>query len=86
MDLSNYATKTNLKGARGVNISNLATKVDSTSLKAQIDKIDIEKLKTVLADLCKLKNVVDNDFTKTTVYHKLVIKTNTILKYQVLVD
>ena len=86
MDLSNYATKTNLKGARGVDISNLATKVDSTSLKAQIDKIDIEKLKTVLADLCKLKNVVDNDFNKRTVYHKLVIKTNTILKYQVLVD
>ena len=86
MDLSNYATKTNLKGARGVDISNLATKVDSTSLKAQIDKIDIEKLKTVLVDLCKLKNVVDNDFAKTTVYHKLVIKTNTILKYQVLVD
>ena len=50
-----------LKGAAGVDTSNLAAKSDLARLKAEVDKIDIEKLKTAHADLSKLSNVVNND-------------------------
>ena len=44
-------------------------------LKPEVDKIDLGKLKTVLADLSNLSNVVDN-VAKKTVYDKLVTKVN----------
>ena len=44
LDLSNYATKTDLKGATGVDTSNLIAKSDLAGLKAEVDKMDIEKL------------------------------------------
>ena len=47
-------------------------------MKAKVDKIDIEKLKTVSVGLSKLSNVVNNDVVKKTVYDKLVAKANTI--------
>ena len=37
----------NLKGAAGINISKLSTKSDLASLKAQVDKLDIDWLKDV---------------------------------------
>ena len=43
-----------------------------------MDKIDGEKLKTVLDDLSKLSNVVDNEVVIKTVYYKLVEKVNNI--------
>ena len=43
------------------------------SLKAEVDKIDVEKLKTILVDLSKLSSVVNN-VVKKTVYDKLVAK------------
>ena len=52
VDLYNYATKKYLKKATGVDISKLVAKSDLASLKAEIDKIDVDKLKTV--DLSKL--------------------------------
>ena len=76
LDLSNYATKADLKGALGVYTCNLAAKSDLFSLKAQVDKIDIDKLKTVPADLSKVSNVVDNDVVKKTVHDKLVTEVN----------
>ena len=42
-----------------------------------MDKIDVDKLKTVLVDLSKLSNVVNN-VVKNTVYNKLVPKVNNI--------
>ena len=48
------------------------------SLKAEIDKIDSNKLKTVPVDLGKLSNVVNNDVVKKTVYDKLVAKVNNV--------
>ena len=60
VDLSNYATKLDLKNTTGVDTSKLATKSDSASFKADIDKIDVDKVKTVLADLSKLSHVVNN--------------------------
>ena len=72
-DLSNYATKANLKDATGIDTSNFALKLNLASLKAEVDKIDVEKLKTILVDLSKLSSVVNN-VVKKTVYDKLVAK------------
>ena len=56
--------------------SKLALKSNLASLKAEIDKIDVDKLKTVSVDLSKRSNVVNNDIVKKSVYHKLVTKVN----------
>ena len=58
VDLSNYTAKTDLKNATGVDISKLAAKSDLASLKAEIDKLDIDKLLRVTVDLSKLSDVV----------------------------
>ena len=47
LDLSNYATKSDLKNATGVDTSKFATKIDLTNLKSIVDKLEIDKLKTV---------------------------------------
>ena len=44
LSLSNYATKTDLQNATGVDISIFAQKVDLTSLKSEIYKLDIVKI------------------------------------------
>ena len=67
LDLCEYVAKGYLKGATGVDTSNLTPKFNIASLKVKVDKIDIDKLKTVLADLCKLSNVVNNNFVLRTV-------------------
>ena len=46
--------------ATGIDTSNLALKSNLANLAAEIDKIDVDKLKTVPTDLSKLSNVVDN--------------------------
>ena len=68
LDLSNYAAKTYLKAATGVDISNLTTNPDLVSLKAEVDKIDRDKLKTFPVDLSKLSNVIDHDVVKKNLY------------------
>ena len=65
VDLSTYAKKLDLKNTTGVDTSKLAAKSDLASLKVDIDKIDVDKVKAVLADLSKLNHVVNNEvFTK----------------------
>ena len=64
LNLSNYATKTNVKGATGADTSNLPAKSELASLKAEVDKIDMDKLNPAPADLSKLSNVADNDAVK----------------------
>ena len=59
-----------------IDISNLALKSNLASLKTEVDKIDVDKLKAVPVDLSKLSNVVKNDVVKKTVYDKLVTKVN----------
>ena len=44
LDLSNYATKFDLKNATGVDISQLAEKGDLANLKLEADKSGIDKL------------------------------------------
>ena len=69
VDLSNYATKSDLKIATGIDTCNF-------SLKSY--KIDVYKLKTVPVDLSKLNDIVKNEVVKKTVYDKLVKKVNNI--------
>ena len=47
LDLSNCATKADLKNAAGVDTWKFAKKVDLASLKSNVDKLDIDKLKNV---------------------------------------
>ena len=71
VDLSNYATKTDLKNVTHVDTSNFDLKTNLASLKTEVDKLDIDKLAPVLVDLSKLSDVVKNNVVKKTVYDKL---------------
>ena len=42
VDLSDYATKADLRNATGMDTSKLAAKSDLVSLKEEVDKIDID--------------------------------------------
>ena len=64
LDLFNYLAKANLKEAGSVNISNLTAKSALAILKAEVDKIDQNKLKTIPFDLSKLSSILDNDVIK----------------------
>ena len=72
LDLSNYATKDDVKNITHVDVSSFASKTNLASLKTEVDKIDTDKLKTVPADLAKLSNVVKNDAIKKTDYNAKV--------------
>ena len=67
LDLSNYATKADLRSAAGVDISKFAKNVDLASLKSETDKLDISKLETTPVDLSKLSDVVQHKVVKRTV-------------------
>ena len=58
LDLSNYATKTDLKNVTHVNISSFASKINLDNLKTEFDKMDIAKLKPVVNDLAKLSSIL----------------------------
>ena len=59
LDLSNYATKPDLKNATGVNISDFAKKTDLTNLKSDVDILNIDKLKDPPSNLSNIKSKVD---------------------------
>ena len=64
LDLSNYATKDDVKNITHVDVSSYATKTNLSALKTEIDKIDVDKLKILPDDLAKLSNVVKNEVVK----------------------
>ena len=78
LDLSSYATKTDLKNVTHVDVSSFASKTNLASLKTEVDKLDIDKLTPVPNDLAKLSNVVKNDVVKITEDNKLVTKVDNI--------
>ena len=78
VDLSNYATKTDLKNVSHVDVSSSVLKSNLASLKTEVDNIDADKLKTILVDLAKLSDAVKNNVIKKTEYDKLVAKVNGI--------
>ena len=73
LDLTNYATKTDLKSIIHVDVSTYASKTNLAALKTEVDKIDVDKLKATPTDLAKLSNVVKNDVVKKTDYNAKVI-------------
>ena len=78
VDLSNYATKADIKNVSHVDTSSFALKTNLANLKTEVDKLDIDKLVPVPVDLSKLSDVVKNDVVKKDVYDKLVTKVNNI--------
>ena len=72
LDLTNYATKTDLKNITHVDVSSFASKTNLTALKTEVDKIDTDKLKTAPTDLAKLTNAIENHVVKKTDYNTKV--------------
>ena len=73
VDLSNYATKADIKNISHVDTSSFALKTNLANLKTEVDK-----LVPIPVDLSKLSDVVKNDVAKKVVYDKLVTKINNI--------
>ena len=74
VDLSNYATKANLKNLTRIATSISALKTNLTSLKTEVHKPDIDKLAPFFVDLSKVSDVAKNDVLKKTAYDKLAAK------------
>ena len=72
IDLSNYATKADIKNVTHVDTSRFAIKTNLANLKTEVDKLDIYKLVPNSVYLSKLIDVVKNDIVKKDVYNKLV--------------
>ena len=64
VDLSNYATKADIKNISHVNTSSFALKTNLANLKTDVDKLDIDKLIPVPVDLSKLSDLVKYDVVK----------------------
>ena len=64
VDLSNYATKTDIKNISHVDTSSFALKSNLASLKTEVNKLDINKLVPVPVDLSKLSDAVKNAVKK----------------------
>ena len=77
-DLSNYATKEDIKKFTHVDTSSFALKTHLSNLKTEVDKLDNDKLVPVPTDLSKLSNVIKNDVLKKAAYNKLVAKVSNI--------
>ena len=73
-DLSNCATKADIKNISYVDTSSFALKTNLANLKTEVDKLDINKLVPVPVDLSKLSNVVKNNVVKKTDYNAKITK------------
>ena len=58
IDLTNYATKADIKSITHVDNSNFALKTNLASLDTEVDELDIDKLVPIPNDLSKLHNVL----------------------------
>ena len=64
VDLSNYATQTDIKNISHIDTSSFALKPNLASLKTKVDTLDINKLLPVPVNLSKLNDAVKNDVVK----------------------
>ena len=78
LDLTNYSTKADLKNVSHVDTSSFALKTNLASLKSEVDKLDINKLKVVPLDLGKLSDVVKNEVVKKTEFNTLKTQVDNI--------
>ena len=74
LDVSNYATKSDLNSITHVDTSSFTLKTNLAALKTEADKLDIDKLVPAPGDLSKLSKEVQEDFTKKTDFNTLKIK------------
>ena len=58
VDLSNYATKTDLKNVTHIDTFSFTLKTNLASVKTEVDKLNIGKLVLAPVDLSKLSDVV----------------------------
>ena len=58
--MPNFATKKELEHATGIDTSNLAAKKYFIALKAEVDKLDINKVTNVPTSLNNLETIVDD--------------------------
>ena len=75
LDLTNYATKNDLRNITHVDVSSFASKTNLAGLKSEVDKIDVDKLKTTPVHLAKLTNAIENHVIKKTDYNTKVTST-----------
>ena len=59
VDLFNYANKTDIKNISHIDTSSFTLKTNLASLKTEVDKLDIDKSKSLPNNLSNLKNKVD---------------------------
>ena len=64
VDLSSYATKTDIKNILHIDTSSFALKSNLASLITEVDKLNIDKLVPVPVDLSTLSNAVKMKFLK----------------------
>ena len=64
VNLSDYATKADIRNITHGDTSSFALIKKLASLKTEVGKLDIDKLVPVPTDLSKLSNVVKNDVIK----------------------
>ena len=78
LHLPNYPRKSYARKATGVDKSSFSKKFRLANLKSDVEKLDINKVKTAPTHLSKLDNVVKNKVVKKIVYDKLVTKVSAI--------
>ena len=64
VDLSNYATKIDIKDISHADTLSFALKTNLANLKTEVDNLDIDKLVSIPGELSKLGNVVKNGVVK----------------------
>ena len=74
LDLSKYAIESDVKKSTGIDTSELLNKDDLASCKSEVDKLDFDKLQIVPTDVSKLRNAVDNNVVKRSVFDELLKK------------
>ena len=84
LGLRNYAMKDDVKNITHVDVSSYATKTNLAALKTEVDKIDVDKLKTVPDDLAKLSNVVKNEVVKKKLILVLILMSRELNLVQIL--
>ena len=85
LDLSNYAIKADFKNATGVDTSYFPKITNLTHLKSGVDKLDINKLKSVPSNLRNLTSKIDKiDIDKLVTVPVDLIKLSDLVKSHVL--
>ena len=74
LDLKNYATKEEFKNITHLDTSSFALKTNLSSLRTEVDKLDIPRLTTVPTDLSKLTKEFQEDVTRKTDFNLLKTK------------